>query len=60
MPETPQLRDILHKSNEELFTLNQWARVHAQMLERIAIALERIAGEQQVIDGLPILRDRDD
>jgi hypothetical protein len=60
MPETPQLRDILHKTNEELYTLNQWARVHAQMLQRIAIALEKLAGSSQVIDTVPSLSDRDD
>lgn len=50
MPESPQLRDIFHKHNEEMYTLNQWARVHAEFLQRIAVALERLADKH----GTPI------
>lgn len=50
MSETPQLRDIFHKMNEELYTQNQWNRVHAQMLERIAVALEKLARIESVTD----------
>ena len=45
----------MHKMNEELYTQNQWNRVHAQMLQRIVVALEKLARidsarDERVID----------
>lgn len=50
MSETPQLRDIFHKMNEELYTQNQWNRVNARMLQRIAVALEKLAHIESLSD----------
>ena len=53
MPESQQLRDIYHKLAEEQYTMNQWFRVFAGQLERIAVALEKLSsneGDTVVLD----------